>query len=591
MNWRHISGKALPGTRRGLYIYSLVFFLFAMMAPGMAEACCSPAPVLLQDGQEIDGRWISDGGELLLDPTRQMTLAEARQATNWLSLTNAISKRGITADRAWMRQDIHNQGDMPRRVYISYVEQFYRHFDLYAVDASGNVIKTQKLSARADVDEWPVRDAPLIGYVDLSPGQSMTVYMMAEHNHLIPMNAMARLWTADSYAQYSRARLQEDTGMAVALFMVAVIVMIFGLYTRRQRLFYFAGLMLTSCWTFLFVIGNGRSLLPFTLPEFLEPGFHVSFHLAGLMIVEFGRRHMELATIAPRLARLYKGMAIYFLLAIIFSLLNIDKFVEVLVTLLSIFWFAVILMPVAVHIAWKQRTSAMIWYALGMASFAMVVLGSALTTLVTAGLEGVVYTAFIRSTFIVQLLEVVFFVMSLASWMRGQEQARIEAEATSMRDPLTGLLNRRGYDRRMQSLLREAHPGCLWVAAIDIDHFKAINDRWTHDGGDMVLKSIARQLSSAVRDQDIVARFGGEEFVMVIEAHDEEMARSICERLRQTVETHATRYGNARIAHTISIGLAQLKEHQLTGLRTVMLAADTALYAAKNGGRNQLCLA
>lgn len=153
------------------------------------------------------------------------------------------------------------------------------------------------------------------------------------------------------------------------------------------------------------------------------------------------------------------------------------------------------------------------------------------------------------------------------------------------RDALTGLLNRRTFDdylgsRRRNSLLG----GPRWIGVLDIDRFKQINDRHGHVIGDEVLLGVARLLEASVREQDRVYRFGGEEFVILLDGVPAEHAATVFERVRLEIAAHAF----PRIDQvTASLGYSQLADGQ-TPLDTLR-RADEALYYAKAHGRNRTC--
>jgi diguanylate cyclase (GGDEF)-like protein/PAS domain S-box-containing protein len=158
-------------------------------------------------------------------------------------------------------------------------------------------------------------------------------------------------------------------------------------------------------------------------------------------------------------------------------------------------------------------------------------------------------------------------------------------------DLLTGVCNRRGLELRAP-MLAEPGPGSAtlpgWIM-IDIDHFKLVNDRYGHASGDRVLKAVACALQSVARGDDLLARFGGEEFVLLLSASTESLALSVAERLRQRVEalSIATDVGPVRV--TASFGVAMQAPGESWG--KALNRADAALYRAKGAGRNQVQLA
>ncbi|MDR9394920.1 MAG: GGDEF domain-containing protein [Roseovarius sp.] len=142
-------------------------------------------------------------------------------------------------------------------------------------------------------------------------------------------------------------------------------------------------------------------------------------------------------------------------------------------------------------------------------------------------------------------------------------------------DPLTGLLNRRGFDR----VVAADAPGAVML--LDLDHFKAVNDRFGHDAGDAVLRDLAGVLRTTLRKTDVVARFGGEEFIAFLPHTDEPAAVEIAERLCRAVEDGLSVAGRPV---TASIGVSAGHDDIAARIKR----ADVAVYASKNEGRNRV---
>lgn len=170
---------------------------------------------------------------------------------------------------------------------------------------------------------------------------------------------------------------------------------------------------------------------------------------------------------------------------------------------------------------------------------------------------------------------------------RDLAEALARIQALAMRDELTGLINR----RHMLELLEQERQRCVrsgrtfCVAMIDIDRFKEVNDRYGHAAGDEVLQRLAREALSAVRVADVLARWGGDEFVLLLSDARLQLARGGVERVRQRIEAVSLRVGEQALQVTISAGLA---EH-IAGesVATALARADAALYEAKAQGRNR----
>lgn len=168
-----------------------------------------------------------------------------------------------------------------------------------------------------------------------------------------------------------------------------------------------------------------------------------------------------------------------------------------------------------------------------------------------------------------------------------------ELEQHAQEDPLTGLYNRRRLESMARSALHDAHArnhslALLWI---DVDHYKQVNDRYGHQAGDAVLRELARLLRRELRPGDHAARFGGDELVVALPDMDGERAAALAERLRE--QMHAADLlapYDAGAALTVSIGVAAFPDDGLN-IEQLTEAADHAMYAAKRGGRNRVCLA
>jgi diguanylate cyclase (GGDEF)-like protein len=170
-----------------------------------------------------------------------------------------------------------------------------------------------------------------------------------------------------------------------------------------------------------------------------------------------------------------------------------------------------------------------------------------------------------------------------------REQAA-ELERQTREDPLTGVSNRRHLDAHLaaewERAVRFGRP--LTVAMTDVDHFKAVNDRFSHAVGDEVLRTVARILRESTRGVDGVARYGGEEFCLVlVETRADEGAR-LCDRLRERIAAYDWASIRPGLSVTVSIGVAGLHEGA-DAPDALLAAADMRLYAAKHAGRNRVC--
>ncbi len=163
-----------------------------------------------------------------------------------------------------------------------------------------------------------------------------------------------------------------------------------------------------------------------------------------------------------------------------------------------------------------------------------------------------------------------------------------EQRQKALIDPLTGLPNRAAWSERLEHEIKQwqQHGNTLSLAMLDLDHFKRINDNYGHLAGDKVLKIIATVLRKRLRASDFIARFGGEEFVLLLPATPPALGAKLLETLRAAIEACPFHFKGERVTITISMGLASFKAGEHSDL--VLKRADQALYRAKNAGRNRV---
>ena len=159
-------------------------------------------------------------------------------------------------------------------------------------------------------------------------------------------------------------------------------------------------------------------------------------------------------------------------------------------------------------------------------------------------------------------------------------------------DPLTGVANRRGFDSFAAHLSEAGGRGPLAVLMLDLDHFKSVNDTYGHAAGDEVLKVMARRWTQQIRDSDLLARMGGEEFCILLPGADLEGARAVAEKIRLATCTSpvmvADAQGRRPLPVTVSIGLAWAGPTSDATLQALLDLADEAVYESKHGGRNRV---
>jgi diguanylate cyclase (GGDEF)-like protein len=187
-------------------------------------------------------------------------------------------------------------------------------------------------------------------------------------------------------------------------------------------------------------------------------------------------------------------------------------------------------------------------------------------------------------------LSVVFAMFSYLSffYLKIVSSAQRKLRHMASTDPLTGLFNRWHMidlaEKELARYQRSQHP--IGLLLLDIDHFKSINDSHGHEVGDKVLVAVANTIKADLRSQDLIARWGGEEFLVLLPDTDLEQARASAERIRQALMQKRWSFGDQSVAVTISVGVSEFQEDD--GLQSAINRADRALYSSKDNGRNRV---
>lgn len=160
----------------------------------------------------------------------------------------------------------------------------------------------------------------------------------------------------------------------------------------------------------------------------------------------------------------------------------------------------------------------------------------------------------------------------------------------AMRDGLTELFNRRIFDETLAQKIKCPDMRPVSLLLIDLDNFKQVNDTFGHQAGDLVLKTFARILKESCRGNDLVARFGGEEFAIILSQTKADTAHAIAQRIRNRLEKTVFTFDDRQLRMTASIGLATCTEGSGIFTSNLVKQADRALYEAKRTGKNRVCV-
>jgi diguanylate cyclase (GGDEF)-like protein len=190
-------------------------------------------------------------------------------------------------------------------------------------------------------------------------------------------------------------------------------------------------------------------------------------------------------------------------------------------------------------------------------------------------------------------LSTIWFIAVLALiHLNAQLVARARLEWMATYDALTGVYNRRFVLEQLQRLVKMArrYDQPFGVVLLDVDHFKRVNDRRGHAAGDEVLQTVCAVTRRCIRDVDVLGRYGGEEFLVLLPNADREEAVAVAERIRGAVRAARAPVAGDPLRVTVSLGVS-VPAPGVEDAASLIAAADAALYAAKRGGRNRVCAA
>lgn len=301
----------------------------------------------------------------------------------------------------------------------------------------------------------------------------------------------------------------------------------------------------------------------------------------------FARDFLRLSQWAPRTDRLVAWIVRIALLAMAACVLADAPSMAVALAFPYIMLFTVLMVVLGAMGVRHGREQARIFLVASLASMA----GAFVTTLAVMGKIPFSALTF-RAVEVGVMVEASIWALALGLRLRRDREDRVQALQLAEHDPLTGLFNRRGFLEHAlpehEAALRNARP--LSLVLLDIDHFKDVNDRHGHDAGDRALAAVADRLRLLSRLDDIIARWGGEEFVLLLPDTSRDAAYAFAELLRADLaHMVVTLADGSTVSMTASLGVAGA--HRVSKLDDLLRHADAALYAAKQAGRNRVIIA
>jgi diguanylate cyclase (GGDEF)-like protein len=374
-----------------------------------------------------------------------------------------------------------------------------------------------------------------------------------------------------------------------ALMSMALAALVIWFVLQERLLLLYATLFSLQALYIAFLSGQGFDWPGFTFARaFHAHAWNVPAAFSGAAACLFVREIADLRRYSPPIYRVFGWLAIVFV-ALAFAnfahLIGAGGLVAPIGNL--IFVGVAIFTLVVAFLAWRRGSRAAGWFLLAWGLLEIFTIATAVSFLV-GNAEPLVHYGLPLS----MVAAAILVALGVADRLREQRLALSDAERRAQTDPLTGVLNRRSLIERLDAACRRAQARGLPIALlfIDLDHFKVINDTRGHLAGDACLKAVITPIQSELRQSDVIGRYGGEEFVVILSSADAAAAHAIAQRIRLRVAELEVNGFGPPISLTCSIGVATSDTLGVWGEHLVA-RADAAVYVAKNAGRNQVQVA
>ena len=327
-------------------------------------------------------------------------------------------------------------------------------------------------------------------------------------------------------------------------------------------------------------------ILSLALPA-ISYTWNIAAAFSGAVACLFVREIAELQRFSPRVYKVFGWFAVTFVVLAFANFADVVGLGEVVVAIGNIvFVTSAVTTLVVAFLAWRRNNRAAGWFLVAWGLLEALTIATALHLLFSRE-DGESATLLYYGLPASMVAAAVLIALGVADRLRDQRLALTDAERRAQSDALTGVLNRRSLLERLDSACLRARARSLPIALlfIDLDHFKQINDTYGHPAGDACLKAIIGPIQAELRQSDVIGRYGGEEFVVILSSADAAAAQPIAERIRQRVAEISVPGFGKPIHVTCSIGIATSDMLGVWG-EHLIARADEAVYAAKRCGRN-----
>lgn len=516
------------------------------------------------------------GAPLELDEVR-----ERFAAGEFVQSEDAYLDFGIGASPVWLRFEISNDSATPVQRRLSIENSWLDHIEIYFL-TDGSLERRYQLGDALPFSGRPIEERFFSLDHRFAPGLTILYIRVATPD---PMVLPVYLGSTESWHE---RQIEESYSYGLIYGVIGALllynlVLYFGLKSTRH-LFYSLYLLFFLLMNLSYTGHGYRWLWPdaTTWQLWSNPVLMVAYCISGLL---FATRFLDTRIAFPRLHRVSMGICVIFASALAVAVAGGGHTLALLLAFSFVLMFTFGMVLLGAVSLYAGNYSAR--YFLSASIIAAV--GATITALTVWG--AIPYSPYgYRAVDIGVVIEAILLALALSEQFRRNQEQRIAAEQMARLDPLTGLNNRRAFGEYVNKLWklgeRNHHPMSLLV--FDVDGFKSINDRFGHAQGDKVLVEIAKTIAGQEREEDILARWGGEEFILFMPATTLDEALVVAERIRASIEAIVFSIDEQTLSVTASVGVAQT-EGKGDSLDKLISRADKHLYRAKESGRNRVC--
>ncbi|WP_339650305.1 diguanylate cyclase [Halopseudomonas pelagia] len=498
--------------------------------------------------------------------------------------TGSKTTLGTSARVTWFKVILDNASGLEQRLFVHLPHAYHvRSIDFYQ-ERDGQLVDQQVLDLEQVGDNQLMYNGTAVYPLTLPAAQSITLYL---RSHVYSHQWFAVQILDEQASRRALISISSDIALMVGMLLALVVYngLLYFATSKKENIFYSFYLISGLVW-----IALSYGLVASFFDVYGSDVFQLNISLITMPIflLLFMMTVFETRRFYPTEHRFLQGLLLLLCGTLVWGFFDISAALKPASSLAAL----MMIVTFSVSISLYRKGNPLVKYFLVGHSFFVIFNGIAVLFY-----KGIIAPTYLNSHgvgigIVLEALTLAFIISHRIKILEDIRASQEELKKQAATDPLTRLYNRRFFFSEADYLLELAkNKGTpLAVLVIDIDHFKQVNDQYGHSCGDQVIVNIAQTLKKHSRTHDLVARFGGEEFVVLLPEADLQEASQCAERIRasvQALEVPVNTHDMVRC--TVSIGIAEIMLGN-DSVEAALKRADKALYHAKHSGRNQLCI-